>query len=214
MIGPPPRSPLFPYPTLFRSRFSRARAPWKPLSERFALEGERPSTYGEVGAAMLGARQFDDARKLFERATALWPADPTMPYHLGRAHLGLHAFGPAADAFAVAVRLDSTLADAHAYSAVALAQLGRLDDSRRHCAIATRYLEAALADRVADVDAWLGLAYCAGIVARDREAVSYFARALAIDASSARATPELVDLISASYAVVGDQPPAPLPQRR
>src|SRR2546426_3698402 len=43
--------------------------------------------------------------------------------------------------------------DAHAYAAVALAQLGRLDDSRRHCAIATRYLEAALADRVADVDA-------------------------------------------------------------
>ena len=195
------------------ARFYRARDAWKPLSELFALEGERPSTYGEVGAAMLGARQFDDARKLFERATALWPADPTMPYHLGRAHLGLHAFGPAADAFAVAVRLDSTLADAHAYSAVALAQLGRLDDSRRHCAIATRYLEAALVDRVADVDAWLGLAYCAGIVARDREAVSYFERALAIDASGARATPELVDVIKTSYGAVGPQPPAPLPQR-
>ena len=103
------------------ARFYRARDAWKPLSELFALEGERASTYGEVGAAMLGARQFDDARKLFERATALWPADPTMPY---------------------------------------------------------------------------------------------FARALAIDASGARATPELVDLISASYAVVGDQPPAPLPQQR
>src|SRR5207245_2470466 len=83
-------------------------------------------------------------------------------------------------AFAVAVSLDSTLADAHTFSAVALAQLGRLDDSRRHCAIATRYLETTLAGRVAEVDAWLGLAYCAGIVARDREAVSYFARALAI----------------------------------
>src|SRR5437773_7001837 len=73
-----------------------------------------------------------------------------MPYHLGRGHLGLHAFGPAADAFAVAVRLDSTLADAHAYAAVALAQLGRLDDSRRHCAISTRYLETTLAGRVAE----------------------------------------------------------------
>ncbi len=195
------------------ARFYRARDAWKPLSELFALEGERATTYGEVGAAMLGARQFDDARKLYERATVLWPADPTMPYHLGRAHLGLHAFGPAADAFAVAVRLDSTFADAHTYAAVALAQLGHLDESRRHCAIATRYLETTLADRVAEVDAWLGLAYCAGIVARDREAVSHFARALAIDHSGARATPELVDVISASYAVVGDQPPAPLPHR-
>ena len=214
MVEAQPRNPeaLRQY-VLALARFYRARDPWKPLSELFALEGERPSTYGEVGAAMLGARQFDDARKLFERATALWPADPTMPYHLGRAHLGLHAFGPAADAFAVAVRLDSTLADAHAYSAVALAQLGRLDDSRRHCAIATRYLEAALVDRVADVDAWLGLAYCAGIVARDREAVSCFERALAIDASGARATPELVDVIKTSYGAVGRQPPAPLPQR-
>ena len=149
------------------ARFYRARDAWKPLSELFALEGERASTYGEVGAAMLGARQFDDARKLFERATALWPADPTMPYHLGRAHLGLHAFGPAADAFAVAVGLDSSLADAHTYAAVAFAQLGRLDESRQHCASATRYLEAVLADRVAEVDAWLGLAYCAGIVARE-----------------------------------------------
>ena len=195
------------------ARFYHARDAWKPLRELFALEGERASTYSEVGAAMLHANEFDDARKLYERATVLWPADPTMPYHLGRAHLGLEAFGPAADAFAVAVRLDSSLADAHTYAAVALAQLGRLDESRRHCAIATRYLEAALADRVADVDAWLGLAYCASIVAHDREAVSYFARALAIDASGARATPELVDLISTSYAVVGDQPPAPLPQR-
>src|SRR3989475_8313973 len=195
------------------ARFYHARDAWKPLSELFALEGERASTYGEVGAAMLGARQFDDACKLFERATALWPAGPTMPYPLRPAHLGLHAFGPAADAFAVAVRLDSTLADAHTYAAVALAQLGRLDDSRRHCASATRYLETTLAGRVAEVDAWLGLAYCAGIVARDREAASYFARALAIDASGARATPELVDLISASYPAVGDQPPAPLPQR-
>ncbi|HYR99614.1 MAG TPA: tetratricopeptide repeat protein, partial [Gemmatimonadales bacterium] len=92
-------------------------------------------------------------------------------------------------------------------------QLGRLDESRRHCAIATRYLEAVLADRVAEVDAWLGLAYCAGIVARDREAVSYFERALAIDASGARATPELVDVIKTSYGAVGTQPPAPLPQR-
>src|SRR5216117_4012332 len=73
---------------------------------------------------MLGARQFDDGRKLYERATVLWPADPTMPYHLGRAHLGLHAFGPAADAFAVAVRLHSTFADAHTYAAVALPSWG------------------------------------------------------------------------------------------
>ena len=195
------------------ARFYRARDAWKPLSELFALEGERATTYGEVGAAMLGARQFDDARKLYERATVLWPADPTMPYHLGRAHLGLHAFGPAADAFAVAVRLHSTFADAHTYAAVALAQLGHLDESRRHCAIATRYLETTIADRVAEVDAWLGLAYCAGIVARDREAVSYFERALAIDASGARATPELVDVIKTSYGAVGPQAPAPLPQR-
>lgn len=193
------------------ARFYRGEDAWKALRELVALEGERASTYAEVGAAMLHANQFDDARKLYERATVLWPADLTMPYHLGRAHLGLHAFGPAADAFAVAVRLDSSLADAHTYAAVALAQLGRLDESRRHCAIATRYLESTLAKRVAEIDAWLGLAYCASIVARDREAVSYFARALAIDASDARATPELVDLISASYAVVGDQPPAPLP---
>src|SRR5712691_9030390 len=158
-------------------------------------------------------RQYVLALARFYRARDAWPADPTVAYHLGRAHLGLHAFGPAADAFAVAVRLDSTLADAHTYAAVALAQLGRLDDSRRHCAIATRHLEAALADRVAEVDAWLGLAYCAGIVARDREAVSYFERALAIDASGARATPELVDVIKTSYGAVGDQPPAPLPQR-
>lgn len=193
------------------ARFYRAEDAWMALRELVALEGERASTYAEVGAAMLHANQFDNARKLYERATVLWPADPTMPYHLGRAHLGLHAFGPAADAFAVAVRLDSSLADAHTYAAVALAQLGRLDESRRHCAIATRYLESTLAKRVAEIDAWLGLAYCASIVARDREAVSYFARALAIDASGARATPELVDLISASYAVAGDQPPAPLP---
>ncbi len=193
------------------ARFYRAEDAWKALRELVALEGERASTYGEVGAAMLHANQFDDARKLYERATVVWPADPTMPYHLGRAHLGLHAFGPAADAFTVAVRLDSSLADAHTYAAVAFAQLGRLDESRRHCAIATRYLETTLANRVAEIDAWLGLAYCASIVAHDREAVSYFARTLAIDVSGARATPELVDLISASYAVVGDQPPAPLP---
>src|SRR2546421_9498196 len=214
MANAQPRNPeaLRQY-VLALARFYRAGDAWKPLSELFALAGERASTYGEVGAAMLGARQFDDARKLFERATALWPADPTMPYHLGRAHLGLHAFGPATDAFAVAVRLDSTLADAHTFSAVGRSQLGGLEDSRRHCAIATRYLEAALADRVADVDAWLGLAYCAGIVARDREAVSYFERALAIDASGARATPELVDVIKTSYGAVGPQAPAPLPQR-
>ena len=103
------------------ARFYRARDAWKPLNELIALEGERPTTYGEVGAAMLHANEFDDARKLYERATVLWPADPTMPYHLGRAHLGLHAFGPAVDAFTVAVRLDSSLADAHTYAAVALA---------------------------------------------------------------------------------------------
>jgi len=195
------------------ARFYRAEDAWKALRELVALEGERASTYGDVGAAMLRANQFDDARKLFERATALWPADPTMPYHLGRAHLGLHALGPAADAFAVAVGLDSSFADAHTYAAVALAQLGRLDEAGRHCTIATRYLEAALPDRVAEVDAWLGLAYCASLFTRDREAVSYFERALAINASDARATPELVDVISTSYGAVGPQPPAPLPHR-
>jgi len=195
------------------ARFYHARDAWKPLGELSALEGERASTYREVGAAMLGAREFDDARKLFERATTSWPADPNMPYHLGRAQLGLHAFGPAADAFTVAIGRDSTFADAHSYAAVVVAQLGRLDEARQHCTIATRYLEAVLADRVADVDAWLGLAYCASIFGRDREAVSYFARAAAIDVAGARATPELVDLISTSYGVVGQQPPAPLPPR-
>lgn len=195
------------------ARFYRARDAWKPLGELFALEGERASTYSEVGTAMLDAGQFADARKLYARATVLWPTNPTLAYRLGRAHLGLHRFEPAAEAFGVAIGLDSSFADGHAYAAVAAAQLGRSDESRQHCATATRYLEAGLADRVADIDAWLGLAYCASILARHREAVSYFVRALAIGASRARETPELVEQIMASHALVGDQPLAPLPAR-
>jgi len=195
------------------ARFYRAREAWKPLVELFALEGERASTYNEIGDAMLEARQFDDARKLYARATQLWPMDPFMAYHFGRAQLGLHRFRPAIDAFAVAIGLDSSLADGHTYAAVAAAQLGRSDESREHCATATRHLEAGLADRVADIDTWLGLAFCASILGRHREAVSYFMRALTISAARARETPELVDQIMASHALVGDQPPAPLPQR-
>jgi len=210
-----PRSPeaLRQY-ALALARFYRARDAWKPLGELFALEGERAGTYSEVGAAMLDARQFDDARKLYARATVLWPTDPIMAYKLGRAQLGLHRAGPAADAFAVAIGLDSSFADGHTYAAVAATQLGRSDESREHCATATRYLETGLAARVADIDAWLGLAYCASIFARHREAVSYFVRALAISGSRARETPELVDQISTSHALVGDQLPAPLPQRQ
>jgi Tfp pilus assembly protein PilF len=196
------------------ARFYRARDAWKPLGELFALEGERASTYREVGTAMLDAGQFDDARKLFARATELWSTDPIMAYRLGRAQLGLHRFEPAADALAVAVGLDSTLADGHTYAAVAATALGQSDEARQHCATATRYLETGLADRVADMDAWLGLAFCASIFARHREAVSYFSRAFVISASRARETPELVEQIIASHALVGDQPPAPVPQRQ
>jgi len=196
------------------ARFYRARDAWKPLGELFALEGERASTYREVGAAMLDARQFDDARKLYARATVLWSMDAIMAYNLGRAELGLHRLEPAADAFAVALGLDSSFTDGHTYAAVAAAPLGRSDEARQHCATATRHLETGLADRVGDIDAWLGLAYCASIFARHREAVSYFVRALTISASRARETPELVEQIMASHAFVGDQPPAPLPQRQ
>jgi len=210
---PPSPDALRQY-VLALARFYHVRDAWKAFAELVALEGERASTYGEVARAMLDAGQFEDALKLSERATVLWPADAKMAYQLGRARLGLHQLEPAAEAFAAAIAHDSSLADTHTYAAVTATKLDRPDEARQHCATARRFLEAALADRAADVDAWLGLAYCASVFDHDREAVSYFARARAISASRAGVTSELVDLIRGSYAVVGDQPPAPVPDRK
>ena len=93
------------------------------------------------------------------------------------------------------------------------AQEARLDETRQHCAIVSRELARVLVDRAGDVDVWLGLAYCASVYGRHQEAVADFARASVISASRAAATPELLDMINSSYAVVGQQPPAPLPHR-
>lgn len=193
--------------------FYRAKEAWTQLQNLVALQGERAHTYDVVGAAMLTANQFEDAGKLYTRATELWPHDPLMKYRLGRARLGLHQLGPAYESFMAAIGDDSAFVDAHTYAAVVSAQQARLDETRRHCAIASRELQRVLVDRAADVDAWLGLAFCASVYGRHQEAVADFARASVISASRAAATSELLDMINSSYALVGDQPPAPLPHR-
>src|SRR5690554_7395350 len=55
MIRPPPRSPLFPYTTLFRS-VRRARRRYDAESRRAALFGERPRARSELGLDPLSER--------------------------------------------------------------------------------------------------------------------------------------------------------------
>jgi Tfp pilus assembly protein PilF len=196
------------------AQFYRAREAWDALQHVFALEGERRNTYEEVGVAMLRAREFDDADKLYERAIALWPDDPVVAYQLGRVRLALHQLEPAATAFTMATTRDSIFGLAHAYAAIPLAQLGLVQEARQHCSRATPILQSVLPDSASVIDVWLGLAFCASLVERHRDAASYYARAFELDRSAARATAELVNLIDASVALVGEQPPAPVPARQ
>jgi tetratricopeptide (TPR) repeat protein len=195
------------------ANFFHAQEAWTQLQNLEALHGERPHAYDVVGAAMLNASQFEPAGRLYARATELWPHDPLMVYRLGRARLGLHQIGPAYESFTAAIRDDSSYVDAHTYAAVVSAQQARLDETRQHCAIVSRELARLLVERAGDVDAWLGLAFCASVYGRHQEAVADFARASLISSSRALATSELLDMINSSYALVGEQPPAPLPHR-
>src|SRR5206468_742242 len=79
--------------------FYHGQEAWTQLQNLVAMQGERPHPYDVVGAAMLNANQFEDAGKLYARATELWPHDPLMAYRLGRARLGLHQLGPAYESF-------------------------------------------------------------------------------------------------------------------
>jgi len=193
--------------------FYHAPEAWEPLRQAIAVGGERREVYDTVGAAMLGAGEFDDALTLYDSATAMWPGDPLIAYRLGRTRLALHQLEPAAAAFAIATSRDSMFGLAQAYAAIPLAQLGQVQESQQHCARASPILESVLPDSAAVTDVWLGLAFCASLFERHRDAAAYYARALVVDRSAARATAELVNLVDASIAVVGEQPPAPVPPR-
>src|SRR5258707_9196388 len=66
MIRPPPRSPLFPYPTLFRSR-ARRQLDQFPRELRAQIGGDRGRLLEEVLAALDGGRSEEHTSELQSR---------------------------------------------------------------------------------------------------------------------------------------------------
>lgn len=191
--------------------FYRASKAWTPLKRLFELEGEQRSTYDTFGVVMLSTNQFDDARKLHERAIVLWPSDVAFRLRLARVNLELRHFQEAADGFLHVLAADTAFAESHYYAAVAFAALDRPDESQTHCRTGMQALKRSLPRRATDAQIWLGLAYCAAMLQQDREAVAYFARAERVDFEQARLAADVRRVVAQSFERVGDQPPAPIP---
>src|SRR5256885_11341073 len=70
MIPPPPKSTLFPYTTLFRSR-------------AIALRPEMPLFHNNLGKALRAQRRWDEAAACHRRAIELAPDWPVPCFDLG-----------------------------------------------------------------------------------------------------------------------------------
>src|SRR2546427_5891912 len=71
MIRHPPRSTLFPYPTLFRSRTAVGRKPDSSISRAACLPPSRPSGPAKILASALGEQRCTDSRKVLRRSQNL-----------------------------------------------------------------------------------------------------------------------------------------------
>src|SRR2546426_9828411 len=104
MIRPPPRSPLFPYTTLFRSVL---------FLKAISVKPDFSSAYTRLGVASAKERMYNDAIAAIRKAQTLSPQDPEPYVSLARIYLDLQSFRRAEAQIQAALAQDNNSPEAH-----------------------------------------------------------------------------------------------------
>lgn len=157
------------------------------MRERLRINPADGEAHLRLGGALLSRRDFEAARREFERAAELLPGSGQPPYYLGLLHRAQGRFAEAARAFTRALELDPRNARAHGNLGLMHLQAGRPE-------VAARHFEAALAADPADAIAHLTLGEIRAQQGRLDEALRLVTRAVELapeDAEAARVLAEL-----------------------
>ena len=188
-------------------RAHRPEESWDPMRKVFGIEGERAAAFLALGDAMLEAREFESAARLYERGIELWPRDARMAFRFGRATLELGNPDQALPSLLAASALDPAAPEGHWYAAAVLSQLGRANEARQHCDAAVPVLSALVQREPRSVDGWLGLTVCAHVLEQHEKALIAYQRALAADGIRAQTATYVISAVRESLTRVGSQEP-------